>query len=78
MPVLAADLQSYSSVLARAVLDRTEEVRSPRTLSNWIDRAGTIVRKVNYGRRPRRYYKENSLLGRCMLRVRYAKMLRGL
>lgn len=39
VPVLAADLQSYSSVLARAVLDRTQELRSPRTVSNWIERA---------------------------------------
>ncbi|MGO8905529.1 MAG: DNA adenine methylase [Solirubrobacteraceae bacterium] len=38
-PVLAIDLQSYSSVLARAVLDRTQELRSPRTVSNWIERA---------------------------------------
>jgi adenine-specific DNA-methyltransferase len=39
VPVLAADLQSYSSVLARAVLDRTQELHSPRTVSNWIERA---------------------------------------
>lgn len=43
VPVLAVDLQSYSSVLAKAVVGRTRKVDSEALLTEWVEKA-TIER----------------------------------
>lgn len=40
-PVLAVDLQKYSTVLAQAVIGRTEQIDSISLIKNWIDVAVT-------------------------------------
>lgn len=46
LPVLAVDLQTYSAVMARAVLGRTRELSSTGLAAEWIDHAAEMRFRV--------------------------------